>query len=129
MQITRRILVRARLPLIMVLVVILVSALQMAARPAESAASAIPRAGSGRRLALRSVPPMPLISRGAPAYSSADGAGVGRADDADYASTWLPAATRASLAYDLAAIPAASRGRVVVAWYAETGVYDYAVVG
>jgi lysophospholipase L1-like esterase len=129
MRALQRKLTGRRLPLIVIVVAVLVSLLQLAMEPAESAASAPTRETTGRRVALRTVPPMPVISRDVPAFASADSAGAGRADDADYASTWRPAATRAWLAYDLAAIPVASRGRVVLAWYAETGVYDYAAVG
>jgi lysophospholipase L1-like esterase len=119
-----------RLSLIVIVVAMSASALSLAVRPAASAANAPSPLVRLRRVVASGVAvPMPVVSRGVPAFASTDGTGAGRADDADYSSTWRPGATQSWLAYDLSAVMPSRRGRVVLAWYAETNVYDYAVVG
>lgn len=61
--------------------------------------------------------PMPLISRGVPAFSSG-GAGASAANDADPASSWSSSTLPAWLAYDLSAVPMAQRQRALVSFYA-----------
>src|SRR5689334_22326449 len=74
-------------------------------------------------------PPMPVISRGVPAYASANGGAAGQANDGDYSTEWrsTTAPTAANpqwLAYDLSGVPAARRGKVDYAWYNDaTGDY------
>jgi hypothetical protein len=81
-----------------------------------------------------SLPPAPLrvISHGAPAYASSErGGAAGRANDADYATYWRSSGVPAWLAYDLSAVPAASRGEVLLAWYNDpiTPDYDHTLAG
>jgi hypothetical protein len=59
-------------------------------------------------------PPMPLVSRGAPAVSS-DGSDAKAANDDNYASAWSPKSLPAFLAYDLSAAPV---HQALVSWYA-----------
>jgi hypothetical protein len=61
-------------------------------------------------------PPMPLISRGVPAFASAGDASA--ANDSRYDSAWNPGALPGWIAYDLSAAPAAQRQHVLVSWYA-----------
>jgi hypothetical protein len=64
--------------------------------------------------------PMPIISQGAPAYSSGNqsaGAPPSNADDANPASAWVSDALPAWIAYDLSGVTAAKRQNVLVAWY------------
>src|SRR3954468_820836 len=62
--------------------------------------------------------PMPLISRGVPAYSSSDsGRPASNANDNDYGTYWRSSGVPAWLAYDLSGIPATQRGNVLLAWY------------
>jgi len=84
-------------------------------------------AGSSDAGALSALPPMPVISRGAPAYASSGTAGL--ANDSSYDTIWrsnetTSAAAPSWLAYDLSGVPAAHRGRVDVAWYNGNGGYD-----
>jgi lysophospholipase L1-like esterase len=71
-----------------------------------------------------------LISRGAPAYASSQTYPAGSADDADYGTTWM-GTIPGWIAYDLSNVPAAQRGRVIVAWFNDpmTSPYDHTVVG
>lgn len=75
--------------------------------------------------------PLPVISRKAPAFTSATSSPYGPqlANDANYASYWRSVAIPAWLAYDLSGVPAESRGQVVVAWYNGTGDYDHVIGG
>ena len=83
--------------------------------------------------------PMRVISRGVPAYTNDRCAGSSSpalANDASYDTQWRGCDTPSSgapiyLAYDLASVPAATRGRVLVAWYNDptTSPYDHTYVG
>lgn len=64
--------------------------------------------------------PTPLISRNVPAYASSGNAQA--ANDANYRSTWRGRAP-GWIAYDLSAVPAASRANIPLAWYGDS--YDY----
>lgn len=71
--------------------------------------------------------PMPVISRGVPAFASSGTASL--ANDADYDTMWrsnetTSTATPSWLAYDLSGVPAAQRQHVDVVFYAVGG--DYA---
>src|SRR5262245_24787141 len=69
------------------------------------------------------VPPLPVISRNAPAYTNAHTAyDPARADDSNYSTLWrsndIPSPIAPIwLAYDLSGVPATHRGAVVLAWY------------
>lgn len=70
--------------------------------------------------------PMPLISRGVPAYASSDrSSGASRANDNDYATYWRSNGVPAWLAYDLSRVAAAQRGNVLLAWYNDPITPDY----
>ena len=83
--------------------------------------------------------PMPLISRGAPAFTNDTCGGAypaSLANDASYDTQWRACSTPSAaapvyLAYDLSAVPFASRGRVLVAWYNDpiTSPYEHGYVG
>ncbi len=73
--------------------------------------------------------PTPVVSRDAPAFASAGASSARLADDTDYSSAWRPGTTGAWLAYDLSGLPRERRGRVLLAWYAETDVYDHSFFG
>src|SRR4051812_5594578 len=62
------------------------------------------------------IPPMPLISRGAPAFASAGDAKAANDDKPD--SSWSTDKMPAWLAYDVSAAPEAQRGQVLISWYA-----------
>ncbi len=67
------------------------------------------------------IPPMPIISFHAPAFSSSDqnsSTGASKANGTDPAQAWVSAALPAWVAYDLSAVPAAQRHPALVAWYA-----------
>lgn len=65
--------------------------------------------------------PMPLISRGVPAFSSS---GVGsRANDDSYSTYWWSPEIPAWLAYDLSQVPSVKRGRILVHWINDS--YSY----
>jgi cell division septation protein DedD len=72
--------------------------------------------------------PLPVISRGAPAYASG-GTLATYANDADYATVWRSMAAPSVdapqwLTYDLSSVPAANRDKVLLAWYNDvTGPY------
>jgi hypothetical protein len=71
---------------------------------------------------------MPVVSRGVPAYASSAQYPATNADDPSYDTQWRSSGP-AWLAYDLSGVPAARRGRVVVAWYAgNTGTYDHTIL-
>lgn len=84
-----------------------------------------PRPTTGRPAA------MPVISRGAPTYSSTSYNAASNATDADYSTSWMSRGdVPAWVAVDLSAAPATSRGAVVVVWYnAPTWGYDATVLG
>ena len=83
--------------------------------------------------------PLPVISRGVPAYTNDSCSGAypaSFANDGSYDTQWrtcnVPTSvTPMFLAYDLSGVAAASRGRVVVAWYNDptTNSYDHNFVG
>ena len=83
--------------------------------------------------------PAPVISRNVPAYTNDSCGGsypASLANDASYDTQWRACSTPSAsapvyLAYDLSAVPAASRGRVVVAWYNDpvTSPYEHGYVG
>jgi len=62
---------------------------------------------------------MPIISHGVPAFASSTNPATKPADsnDGHPNSAWTSTSIPASLAYDLSSVPAAQRGRVLVAWY------------
>jgi hypothetical protein len=60
---------------------------------------------------------MPLISQGAPAFA-ADGSSAAAANDGMPNTAYESATLPASVAYDLSAVPAAQRQKVLIAWYA-----------
>lgn len=75
------------------------------------------------------VTPMPIISRGVPAFaSSTTGYNPSYANDADYSTLWrsvtAPATTPQWLAYDLSGVPAASKKSDVLAWHNDVSL-DY----
>ena len=65
---------------------------------------------------------MPIISHGVPAFASSTNpaAKPGDGNDGKPNSAWTSTAIPAWLAYDLSSVPAAQRGRVLVAWYCAT---------
>jgi lysophospholipase L1-like esterase len=74
--------------------------------------------------------PMPIISRGAPAFAPGGGGSPGSGNDGDFRTQWGTLGVPAWLAYDLSGVAAGRRGRVVVAWYGGEGtVYDAATLG
>jgi Putative Ig domain len=69
------------------------------------------------------IQPLKLISRSVPAFASSGT--PSRANDADYNTTWRSSSSTASLTYNLAAVPAANRSKVLLVWYNEaTEAYD-----
>jgi len=96
--------------------------------------------GSGVTARAAAQTPDPLISRNVPAYTNDDCGGLGpagMANDASYDTYWhacnVPPSAVAPvwLAYDLSAVPVASRTQVLVAWYNDplTLPYDHTFVG
>jgi lysophospholipase L1-like esterase len=86
------------------------------------------------------VAPMPLISRGKPAFTNDDCNDTypaGNANDGDFETHWIACDTPVSagtpkwLAYDLSSVPAPQRAMVVVAWFNDpaTSEYDHAITG
>ena len=71
--------------------------------------------------AASSVPTMPLISHGVPAYGSIGTAS--NANDSNYRTAWYGSGT-SWLAYDLSNVPANQRKKIVLAWY-NSDTYDY----
>jgi hypothetical protein len=72
--------------------------------------------------------PMPLISRGKPAFASS-GTASG-ANDASYDTIWrssgtISTSTPAWLAYDLSSVPAAQRAQVYISWFNDPITYPY----
>lgn len=61
--------------------------------------------------------PMPVISRGLPAFASTNAQSARRANDDDYSTEWRSAGVPAWLAYDLGEVPPAQRSQVLAAWY------------
>jgi lysophospholipase L1-like esterase len=74
--------------------------------------------------------PMPLISRGVPVFASSQIYAASNANDGDYSTYWR-GSIPGWIAYDLSKVPAAQRGRVIVAWYNDpaTSPYDHTIVG
>jgi acyl-CoA thioesterase I len=62
------------------------------------------------------IPPMPLISRGAPAFASGGDPKLANDDKPD--SSWSTDKMPAWIAYDVSATPAAQRGQALISWYA-----------
>lgn len=73
------------------------------------------------------VPSWPVISRDLPAFASSGNASD--ANDDSYDTTWLSHGTPAWLAYDLSAVPASERGRVLLVWYNYSFDYDHTLIG
>src|SRR6185312_6858802 len=74
--------------------------------------------------------PMPLISRGLPAFTSSGIYPARDANDGDYDTVWR-GSSKSWLAYDLSTVPSSRRSRILVAWYNDpiTTPYDYALAG
>jgi lysophospholipase L1-like esterase len=72
----------------------------------------------------------PLISRGAPVFASSEIFPARDANDADYGTVWR-GSIPGWIAYDLSRVPAARRGRVIVAWFNDpiTSPYDHTIAG
>jgi hypothetical protein len=84
-------------------------------------------AGIGGGDAGSGLAPMPLISRGVPAFASSGTASL--ANDADYDTMWRSNETTSTstpswIAYDLSSVPAAQRQHVDVVFYAAGGDYS-----
>src|SRR5262249_666994 len=88
--------------------------------------------------AASSVNPLPVISRGVPAYTNDNCGGsqpAGYANDATYDTQWLscngqPSPTNPKwLAYDLSTVSASQRGNVIVVWYNDCCSYDNSISG
>jgi lysophospholipase L1-like esterase len=86
------------------------------------------------------VAPMPVISRGKPAFSNDECNGTypaHNANDGDFETRWIACESPASggnpkwLAYDLSTVPARDRASVVVAWFNDpiTSEYDHTLTG
>lgn len=70
--------------------------------------------------------PMPVVSRGVPAYASSDRSRpAGLANDSNYATHWRSSGVPAWLAYDLSGVQASQRGNVLLAWYNDPLTPDY----
>lgn len=89
------------------------------ASTATSSGSASGSTGSGGSPSCEGFPvaPMPLLSRGAPAYASSGG-DPSQSNDDNPASEWSSSSVPAWIAYDLSGAPASQRQKVLVAWYA-----------
>jgi lysophospholipase L1-like esterase len=87
---------------------------------ASLAAAACLMGSLNSNVSAASIPPTPLISRGVPAYASSDTASA--ANDNNYRTVWRGAAP-GWIAYDLSSVPAAQRGKAILAWYSDS--YDY----
>jgi chitodextrinase len=70
------------------------------------------------------ITPMPLISRGVPAYGNSGSSDPSYANDADYTHTWNSGGFPGWLAYDLSGVPSSERTEVYAYW-TEIGNYDY----
>ncbi len=68
----------------------------------------------------------PVISRNCPAFSETSPYSATQANDAFYYSSWTGSAPD-YLAYDLSAVPAEQRKKVIAVWYNATGNYDYTI--
>jgi hypothetical protein len=68
----------------------------------------------------------PVISRDVPAFASSGTAAD--ANDDSYDTSWRADTTSAWLAYDLSAVPAAERGKVLVVWYNSSYNYDHTLI-
>jgi hypothetical protein len=101
-----------------------------AGQPSTASPTRAPTAtATGTAAPAGGVPPLPVISRNAPAFASSAQYPAADADDASYDTQWRSSGP-AWLAYDLSAVPAARRGKVVVAWYNnDTGAYDHTLIG
>jgi len=117
-------------PLLAAIVCAIVVAVSISAGAAEARAGKQPKTSHD---------PLPLISRNVPAYANDTCGGqypASLANDGSYDTQWrtcnVPTAlTPMFVAYDLSSVPAASRGRVIAAWYNDpaTSSYDHNFVG
>lgn len=70
-----------------------------------------------------------VLSRNVPAFASSGYAPATAANDDSYDTLWRSQGTPAWLAYDLAGVPAARRGKILVVWYNESYNYDHILNG
>ena len=115
-------------------ILIVAAPLTFALGPSQTASAHESTAGARSQWAAQS--PMPVISRGVPAYTNDTCALASAANDSNYDTQWWTCGTPSTgaplyLAYDLSGVPAASRGQVLVLWYndPQTMHYDYTFVG
>lgn len=73
-------------------------------------------------------PPSPVISRGAPAFSSGGTSPASNANDNDYGTYWQGTAP-GWLAYDLSRVPLEQRSKIIAVYYNNTSDYDHSVTG
>ena len=114
-------------------IVVVCAPLSLALGPAEAASAHQSTAATGSQWAAQS--PMPVISRGVPAYTNDSCAVASSANDSSYDTQWWTCATPSTgaplyLAYDLSGVPVANRGQVLVLWFndPQTMQYDYTYV-
>jgi len=114
-------------------IVVVCAPLSLALGPAEAASAHQSMAATGSQWAAQS--PMPVISRGVPAYTNDSCAVASSANDSSYDTQWWTCATPSTgaplyLAYDLSGVPVANRGQVLVLWFndPQTMQYDYTYV-
>jgi len=69
-----------------------------------------------------------VISRGVPAFASSGNSPASNANDDSYDTTWRSQGAPAWLAYDLSAVPASRRSKVLIVWYNETSNYDHTII-
>ncbi|MBI2337970.1 SGNH/GDSL hydrolase family protein [Candidatus Daviesbacteria bacterium] len=83
--------------------------------------------GIGSTAPLSGIPPMPLISRNLPVFSSSNYAGsqASYASDSDYSTRWRSAGTPAWLSYDISSITDASKSNTVLIWWNPSGRFVY----
>lgn len=74
------------------------------------------------------VQPLPLISRGVPAYGTSNSYPPSNANDASYDSYYYSSGPSA-LSYDLSGVPAAQRGTVELVWYNDASAWNYGLQG
>lgn len=76
---------------------------------------------------LTGIPPMPLISRGLPAYSSSNYSGslASYASDSDYSTRWRSTGVPAWIAYDISSIADVSKSNTVLIWWNSFGRFVY----
>lgn len=69
-----------------------------------------------------------LISRDVPAFASSATYPALNANDQSYDTSWRSSGAPAWLTYDLSSVPAAKRGKVLVAWYNGSGNYNHTLI-